>query len=94
MQLTEQQRQYCLAAPSSPTKSSPACGAVGYGLHGDGRLVADLVTSHGTSPTWPTSGLPHIHLEERGIDSTCGMDRNELKHTRLAVHIVEIFPCG
>lgn len=92
VQLAEQQRQYFLAAPSSPTRSSPACGAVGYGLHGDGRLVADLVTSHGTSPTWPTSGPPHIRLEECGIEEL--VDRNELKHTRWAIHIVEIFPCG
>lgn len=80
MQPLEQQRQYCLATLSSPTRSSPACGTAGYGSHGDGRLVADLVTLHGTSPTWPASVPPHTHLEERGIEAL--VDRNELKHTR------------
>lgn len=68
MQLAKQQRQ-CpgggagpvrLATSSSPTRSSSACVSwVTRWLHGDGRLVAALVTSHWTSPTWPTSGPPH-----------------------------------
>lgn len=52
-------------------RSSPACvvSLVTGWLHGDGRLLAALVTLHGTSPTWPTSGPPCTHLEGRGIEA-------------------------
>lgn len=72
MQLAEQQRQYSVTGGSGPCLrghalesdevESSVCGVVGHGLHGDRRLVAALVTSYGTSPIWPASGPPHIHL--------------------------------